>query len=93
MEIRIYRPADFAGIETLEFYPSAAYSHFVELTRLGGELGYCAPSDYIKLTDDFYVYTRTECVFSGTFTLYAIDLNRLQQVGLRLGFDAPEGGR
>ena len=76
------------GIETLEFYPSAAYSHFVELTRLGGELGYCGPSDYIKVDDDFYIYTRTECEFSGTFTAYAIDLNRLQQIGLRLGFDA-----
>ena len=88
MEGHAYHWTQDNGIETLEFYPSAAYSHFVELTRLGGELGYCAPSDYIKLDDDFYVYTRTECEFSGTFTLYAIDLNRLQQVGLRLGFDA-----
>ncbi|MEI9964650.1 MAG: hypothetical protein WDM92_08020 [Caulobacteraceae bacterium] len=38
------------GAETLEYYPSAAYSHFVELTRLGGELGYCGPSDYIRST-------------------------------------------
>ncbi len=40
------------GVETLEFYPSAFYSNFVELTRLGGELGFCAPSDYIKVDDD-----------------------------------------
>jgi hypothetical protein len=76
------------GVETLEFFPSAAYSHFVELTRLGGEYGYCAPSDYIKLDDDYYVYARTECEFSGTFTLYVMDLNRVQQIGLRLGFEA-----
>ena len=76
------------GAETLEFYPSAAYSHFVELTRQGGELGFCGPSDYIKIDDDFYVYTRTECEFSGTFTLYVMDLNRIEQVGVRLGFDA-----
>ena len=88
MEGHAYHWTQDTGIETLEFYPSAAYSHFVELSRLGGELGYCAPSDYIKLDDDFYVYTRTECEFSGTFTVYAIDLNRLQQIGLRLGFDA-----
>ena len=76
------------GAETLEFYPSAAYSNFVELSRLGGELGFCAPSDYIKINDDLYIYTRTECEFSGTFTAYVMDLNRVEQVGVRLGFDA-----
>jgi len=76
------------GAETLEFYPSAAYSNFVELSRLGGELGFCAPSDYIKINDDFFIYTRTECEFSGTFTAYVMDLNRVEQIGLRLGFDA-----
>jgi hypothetical protein len=78
------------GIETLEFYPSAAYSHFVELTRLGGELGFCGPSDYVKVDDDYFIYDRTECEFSGTFTLYAIDLNRIEQVGARLGFNADD---
>jgi hypothetical protein len=79
-----------AGPETLEFYPSAAYSHFVELSRTGGELGYCAPSDYIKINDETYIYTRTESEFSGTFTVYVIDLNRVEQIGLRLGFDASD---
>jgi MoaF N-terminal domain/MoaF C-terminal domain len=76
------------GAETLEFYPSAAYSNFVELSRLGGELSFCGPSDYIKIDDDLYIYTRTECEFSGTFTAYVMDLNRLEQIGMRLGFDA-----
>jgi MoaF N-terminal domain/MoaF C-terminal domain len=75
------------GAETLEFYPSAAYSNFVELSRLGGELGFCGPSDYIKINDDLYIYTRTECEFSGTFTAYVMDLNRIEQVGVRLGFN------
>jgi len=78
------------GARTLEFYPSAAYSNFVELTRLGGELGYCGPSDYIKINDELYIYTRTECEFSGTFTLYVMDLNRVEQIGVRLGFDASD---
>lgn len=76
------------GAETLEYYPSITYSHFVELSRQGGELGFCGPSDYIKINDELYLYTRTECEFSGTFTVYAIDLNRVEQIGLRLGFDA-----
>lgn len=76
------------GAETLEFYPSAAYSNFVELSRFGGELGFCGPSDYVKINEDRYIYTRTECELSGTFTAYVMDLNRIEQVGLRLGFDA-----
>ncbi len=79
-----------AGAETLEFYPSAAYSNFVELSRFGGELSFCGPSDYIKINDDRYIYTRTECEFSGTFTAYVMDLNRVEQVGVRLGFDADD---
>lgn len=78
------------GAETLEFYPSAAYSHFVELSRQGGELGFCGPSDYIRINDELFIYTRTECEFSGTFTLYVMDLNRVEQVGMRLGFDADD---
>jgi len=78
------------GAETLEFYPSAAYSNFVELSRLGGELSFCGPSDYIKINEDFCIYTRTECELSGTFTAYVINLNRIEQVGVRLGFDASD---
>jgi hypothetical protein len=75
------------GIETLEFFPSTFYSNFVELTRLGGELGFCAPSDYIQITDELYVYQRTECEFSGISTLYMLDVNRIEQAGVRLGFN------
>ena len=76
------------GIETLEFYPSTFYSNFVELTRLGGELSFCGPSDYVKVNDDLYVYSRVECEMSGVMTLYAFDANRIEQIGVRLGFDA-----
>jgi len=75
------------GVETLEFYPSVLYSNFVELTRFGGELSWCAPSDYIKISDDKYIYSRVEAEFSGTMTTYVLDPNRVEQVGLRLGFD------
>jgi len=78
------------GVETLELYPSTFYSNFVELSRLGGELGFCAPSDYVKLDDERYVYSRVECEFSGVQTLYVFDANRAEQVGVRLGFDAAD---
>jgi hypothetical protein len=75
------------GVETLEFYPSTIYSNFVELTRSGGELSFCAPSDYVKINDDLFIYSRAECEFSGTMTLYVLDANRVEQIGVRLGFD------
>jgi len=75
------------GVETLEFYPTVLYSNFVELTRFGGELSFCAPSDYIKISDDKYIYSRVEAEFSGTMTTYVLDPNRVEQIGIRLGFD------
>jgi hypothetical protein len=75
------------GIQTLEMYPSVLYSTFVELTRFGGELCFCAPSDYVRLDDETYLYSRVEAELSGTMTLYVLDLNRVKQVGVRLGFD------
>ncbi len=75
------------GIETLEFFPSVMFSNFVDLTRFGGELGFCAPSDYVKITDTLYAYARVEAEFSGIMTMYVLDLNRQRQVGVRLGFN------
>jgi len=74
------------GFDTLEIYPSVLYSTFVEL-GLGGELCFCAPSDYVKLDDDLYLYSRVEAGFSGTLTLYALDVNEMRQAGVRLGFN------
>jgi hypothetical protein len=75
------------GVETLEYFSSTIYSNFVELTRFGGELSFCAPSDYVQINDELYVYSRTECEFSGTMTLYVLDVNQAEQIGMRLGFD------
>ena len=75
------------GIETIEYYPTVMFSNFVELTRFGGELGWCAPSDYIKVSDDKFIYSRVEAEFSGTMTTYLLDPNRAEQIGMRLGFN------
>lgn len=75
------------GIETLEFYSSIVSANFVELTRLMDELGYCSPSDYVLVSDNIFIYNRTECEFSGIFTSYAVDLFTMTQVGVRLGFN------
>ena len=75
------------GIETLEFYPSIVSSSFVELIRFGGELTFCAPSDYIMINDHLFIYSRVECEFSGIMTMYALDLLGGEQAGVRLGFN------
>ncbi len=79
--------AEDTGNRTIDYYPSAAFSHWVELDRMAEGRGYSAPSDYIKLTEDLYLYTRTEAEFSGLWHMYVMDANRLESVGLRLGFN------
>jgi len=74
------------GWETIDYWSTVAYTHWVEVSRKA-EMGFSAPADYIQISEDFYIYTRTECEFSGTFTIYVADLNRAKQIGLRLGFD------
>jgi hypothetical protein len=75
------------GNELLEFYLSTIYSNFNELTRHGGEMTVCAPSDYVMVDDHQFIYSRIESEFSGTFTLQVIDLFDLTQKGVRLGLD------
>lgn len=78
---------DDRGTETLEFFPSVTYSSFVELTRHNDELTFCAPSDFIQIDENIFLYDRVECEFSGIMTMYVIDLFTLKQVGVRLGFN------
>ncbi len=75
------------GIETLEFYNSVVSSNFVELTRHADDLSYFSPSDYVLINDNMFLYERTECEFSGIFTLFAADLFTETQAGVRLGFN------
>jgi hypothetical protein len=75
------------GIETLDLFPSVSSSNFVELTRHADDLSYCAPSDYVMVDDNLFIYERTECEFSGIMTMYAIDLFTETQAGMRLGFN------
>jgi hypothetical protein len=75
------------GIETLEFYTSVVSTNFVELTRHMDDLSYCSPSDYVLINDNMFIYDRTECEFSGIFTLFVADLFTETQAGVRLGFN------
>jgi hypothetical protein len=78
------------GNRTVEYYPSSTYSHWVELDRLRDFRGYSAPTDYIQLTEAVYAIARIEAEFSGLLHLYLTDVNRLQQAGLRFGFNGAD---
>jgi hypothetical protein len=71
----------------LTFYPSVSWSSFVELSNPRGGITITAPSDFIKINDRFFIYSRVECEYSGTMVLEVIDLMTVSQIGLRLGFD------
>ncbi len=75
------------GIETLELYASVVSTNFVELSRHADDLSYCSPSDYVLINDNMFIYDRTECEFSGIFTLFVADLFTESQAGVRLGFN------
>ncbi|HHX74222.1 MAG TPA: hypothetical protein GX699_04890, partial [Firmicutes bacterium] len=78
---------DDNGVEMLYFFPSVIWSSFVELSHPRGGITITAPSDYLKINDRFYIYSRVEQEFSGTFTLEVIDLFYVRHIGVRLGFD------
>lgn len=78
---------DSTGYETLVFYPSVIWSSFVELNTPDGGLTITAPSDFVKIDDIFFIYSRVECEYSGLFTLEVIDLFNVKKIGLRMGFD------
>lgn len=78
---------DDRGVELLTFFPSVIYSSFVEISNPRGGITICAPSDFIKVSDNLFIYSRVEAEFSGTMVLEVIDLYSVRQVGVRLGFD------
>jgi hypothetical protein len=74
-------------VEIMEFYPTILSSNFIELTRFGGEMTVCAPTDYVMIDDHQFIYSRIEAEHSGTLTLQIIDLFDLTQKGVRLGLN------
>ena len=75
------------GRDMLYFFPSVIWSGLVDLSDNRGGITITAPSDYFKISDSLYIYSRVEAEFSGTFTLEVIDLLTLSHIGVRLGFN------
>jgi hypothetical protein len=75
------------GVEILEFYPTILSSNFIDITRWGGEMTVCSPTDYIMVNDHQFIYSRIEAEFAGIFTLQVIDLFDVTGRGVRLGLN------
>lgn len=71
----------------LTFFPSIIWSSFVELSDARGGITKTAPSDFYKINDHLFIYSRVECEYTGEFQLEVIDLFTVEHIGVRLGFD------
>ena len=78
---------DDRGEKLLIVSNSCYYSTMVQLNAPDGGVTVAFPSDYVKISDEQFIYARNEAEFSGTFVLAAIDLFRMEEIGVRLGFD------
>ena len=75
------------GYEILTFNPSVCCTTF---TELGGELGGITltnPADYIRIDDEYYIYSRCEVEFSGKLWLEVVGFFDMEAVGLEFGFE------
>ena len=75
------------GFEMLSFHPSVVASTVVELGPEMGGITMSNPSDYIRIDDRYFIWTRYECEFSGKMWLQILDYFDFRSVGLELGFD------
>ncbi|MDR1329008.1 MAG: molybdenum cofactor biosynthesis F family protein [Oscillospiraceae bacterium] len=77
---------DDDGTETLVFTPSVIWSSYVELSHPRGGITKTAPSDFFRINDGMFIYSRVDCEFSGEFVLEVIDLFNVKHIGVKLGF-------
>jgi hypothetical protein len=75
------------GYELLTFFPSVICSTLVELSDPQGGITMTNPSDYIKIDDEFYIYTRWEVEFSGKMWIEVLNFFEMKAVGFSFGFD------
>jgi hypothetical protein len=75
------------GYEILTFFPSVVCSTFVELGDKMGGITMTNPSDYLKIDDEFYIYTRWEVEFTGKMWIEVMNFFETEAVGVEFGFE------
>ncbi len=78
---------DFStGYEMLTFFPSVVCSTVVELGKEMGGITMANGSDYIRIDDENYIFTRWEVEFGGKMWLELLNFFDCTAVGLEFGF-------
>ena len=75
------------GREFLTFFPSIFSSTVVELGREMGGITVTNGSDFLRIDDEFYIYTRWETEFGGGMWIEVLNFYDNRAVGMQLGFD------
>jgi len=78
---------DDTGDRRLIVSNSCYYSTMVQLNAPDGGITVAFPTDYVRISDEQFICARCEAEFSGTFVLSVIDLFRMEEIGVRLGFN------
>jgi hypothetical protein len=79
---------DFStGYELLTFFPSVVCSTLVELGDKMGGITMTNPSDYLRIDDEYYIYTRSEVEFGGKFWVEILNFFDRTAAGMEFGFE------
>jgi uncharacterized repeat protein (TIGR02543 family) len=73
-------------------YGTRSWSAFYPIGQPAGLAGsWTSPSDYYDFHDaHHFLYSRTESYYSGATLVELLDLHRMSQIGLKIGFDADD---
>ncbi|MDR0916294.1 MAG: molybdenum cofactor biosynthesis F family protein [Oscillospiraceae bacterium] len=77
----------WTGERRLDVFNATFYSTFIVLSDAESGIPIAVPSDYIKIDEEFYIYSKMEAEFSGELFIEVIDLYSLRKIAMRLGFD------
>jgi len=75
------------GYEELSFFPSIVCATFVDLGPSAGSITVTNPADYIRIDDEYYVFTNWDVEFSGRMRLEIMNFLDMEAVGMEFGLN------
>ena len=75
------------GNRWLSFFPSVVCSTTVHLDAPRDTTIITYPSDYIRISEKYYIYAKWGVEFGGEMHLYVLDIGELKAIGFKFGFN------
>ena len=75
------------GYEILTFFPSVSCCTLVELGREMGGITMMNPADFIRIDDEYYIFSRCEAEFSGKLWIEILGFFDWESAGMEFGFE------